>query len=259
MGTGAITSYIDVAQLVLYGFWIFFFGLIYYLIRENHREGYPMDTDRGVPTEGWPRAPAAKTYRLADGREVSVPRVGDGPPATLNAERVYRGAGSPIEPTGNPLTAGVGPGSWCVRPDVPDLDHEGAPKLVPLSLAAGCNVSARDLDPRGMTVYDAIGDAAGTVRDLWLDRGEMLFRYLDVEVPLPGNTGGSTRRVMVPMTFASVERDGVTVDALLAEQFAGAPATAASDRVTLLEEERITAYFGAGTLYADPRRTEPWL
>ena len=30
MQTGAITPYIDVAQLVLYMFWSFFFGLIYY-------------------------------------------------------------------------------------------------------------------------------------------------------------------------------------------------------------------------------------
>jgi len=29
--------------------------------------------------------------------------------------------------------------------------------------------------------------------------------------------------------------------------------------VTLLEEEKITAYFGAGTLYADPSRSEPLL
>ena len=29
MDTGAITQYVDVAQLVLYAFWIFFFGLIY--------------------------------------------------------------------------------------------------------------------------------------------------------------------------------------------------------------------------------------
>jgi photosynthetic reaction center H subunit len=47
MGTGAITQYIDVAQLVLYLFWIFFAGLIYYLRRENQREGYPMETDGG--------------------------------------------------------------------------------------------------------------------------------------------------------------------------------------------------------------------
>jgi photosynthetic reaction center H subunit len=51
----------------------------------------------------------------------------------------------------------------------------------------------------------------------------------------------------------------VSVHALYAEQFAGVPATRATDRVTLLEEERITAYYGAGTLYADPNRAEPLL
>jgi len=37
MGTGAITGYIDVAQIVLYLFWIFFFGLVYYLQMESKR------------------------------------------------------------------------------------------------------------------------------------------------------------------------------------------------------------------------------
>ena len=45
MGTGAITQYVDVAQLVLYAFWIFFFGLIFYLQRESKREGYPMHSE----------------------------------------------------------------------------------------------------------------------------------------------------------------------------------------------------------------------
>ncbi|HKK51252.1 MAG TPA: photosynthetic reaction center subunit H, partial [Myxococcota bacterium] len=31
MPTGALTGYIDVAQVVLYVFWIFFAGLIFYL------------------------------------------------------------------------------------------------------------------------------------------------------------------------------------------------------------------------------------
>ena len=35
MATGAITGYVDVAQIVLYVFWAFFAGLIYYLLREN--------------------------------------------------------------------------------------------------------------------------------------------------------------------------------------------------------------------------------
>jgi len=31
------------------------------------------------------------------------------------------------------------------------------------------------------------------------------------------------------------------------------------DQITLLEEERISAYYGAGTLYAEPSRSEPWI
>jgi photosynthetic reaction center H subunit len=54
MGIGAITTNIDVAQLVLYAFWIFFAGLIYYLVRENHREGYPMDTTAAAPSPAGP-------------------------------------------------------------------------------------------------------------------------------------------------------------------------------------------------------------
>jgi photosynthetic reaction center H subunit len=230
-------------------FWIFFFGLIYYLIRENHREGYPLDNDRGLDIQGWPRAPEPKTYLLADGREIAVPR-GEAAEVIVNAERTYRGAGSPIEPTGDVLAAGVGPGAWSqVRPDDVDLDHRGEPKIRPLSLCAGSGVSERDPDPRGMTLYDAAGDAVGVVRDLWIDCGEMSFRYLEAEV--------GPRRVLVPMTFARVNDGGVYVHALYAKQFAGVPATKASDRISLLEEERITAYYGAGMLYADDSRTEP--
>ena len=48
---GTITGYIDLAQIVLYMFWLFFAGLIYYLVREGHREGYPMETDGGSRAE----------------------------------------------------------------------------------------------------------------------------------------------------------------------------------------------------------------
>ena len=74
METGAITQYIDVAQLVLYAFWAFFAGLIFYLVRENHREGYPMDTGRedGPVVTGWP-IPDPKTYKLSNGHEVQAP------------------------------------------------------------------------------------------------------------------------------------------------------------------------------------------
>ena len=68
---------------------------------------------------------------------------------------------------------------------------------------------------------------------------------------------GGTRRVLVPMPFARITGKGVQVHALMADQFAGVPGVAAADRVTLLEEERIGAYYGAGTLYAEPSRAEP--
>jgi photosynthetic reaction center H subunit len=256
--TGAITSYFDVAQLVLYMFWIFFFGLIYYLIRENHREGYPLDNDRGLLIEGWPKAPAPKTYRLASGREVAVPR-GDEIAPPLRAERVHGFAGAPLDPVGNPLNAGVGPGAWTPRPDEADLDHHGEPKIVPLASVPEYGVSEHDPDPRGKPVVDVYGDQAGIVRDLWLDRGEALFRYLEAEVPLGTDAQGPTRRVLIPMPFASVEADRVVVHALLADQYAEVPATKTTGRVTMLEEEQIAAYFGAGTLYAEPKRAEPLL
>ncbi|MBV9775481.1 MAG: hypothetical protein JO143_00385 [Acetobacteraceae bacterium] len=53
-GTGGLTSYIDVAQMTLYGFWIFFFGLIIYLRREDKREGYPLEDPQ--PARRWRRA-----------------------------------------------------------------------------------------------------------------------------------------------------------------------------------------------------------
>jgi photosynthetic reaction center H subunit len=49
----------------------------------------------------------------------------------------------------------------------------------------------------------------------------------------------------------------VKVHALLASQWAGVPATRSSSSITLLEEEKISAYFGAGLLYAEPSRLEP--
>lgn len=46
MPTGALTGYVDVAQVVLYAFFLFFAGLVFYLRREDRREGYPSRTRR---------------------------------------------------------------------------------------------------------------------------------------------------------------------------------------------------------------------
>lgn len=63
-----ITEYIDFAQIALYAFWIFFAGLVFYLRREDKREGYPLHSDRTertggrVVVQGFPAVPPRKKY-----------------------------------------------------------------------------------------------------------------------------------------------------------------------------------------------------
>jgi photosynthetic reaction center H subunit len=251
MGTGAITQYVDVAQLVLYAFWIFFFGLVFYLVRENHREGYPVDTEggsRGVT--GWP-IPAPKTYKLAHGGEAVVPNPTPSP-QKLMAEPAHGWAGAPLVPLNdNPMLDGIGPGAWADRADVPDLDFEGRVKIVPLRAAPQFQVSAKDRDPRGLPVLGADGEVGGTVVELWVDMAESLFRYLELETP------GGARRVLLPMNFARIRKDRVEVHAILGRHFAAVPGTRSDEQVTQLEEEKIVAYYGAGLLYAEPSRVDP--
>ena len=96
MGTGAITGYIDLAQLALYAFWIFFFGLVIYLQREGQREGYPLEPDHpgGPKSELFP-SPEPKSFLLHDGRTVTVPR----PEAAFTGNAFAIFPGEPISVT----------------------------------------------------------------------------------------------------------------------------------------------------------------
>jgi photosynthetic reaction center H subunit len=255
MGTGAITSYIDVAQIALYAFWVFFAGLIYYLHREDKREGYSLESDRSggrIDVQGFPRVPKPKSYHLRDGRVVMAPNFRVSTQA-LGGTPSAGHLGSPLEPTGNPMLAAVGPGSYSDRADVVDTTVEGDARIVPLRAAPSFAVAARDRDPRGLPVVGADERVAGTVVDLWVDRAEVLFRYLEVEV------AGTNRRVLLPVNFSRIGTRQVKVRSILAAQFANVPTARAADAVTLLEEEKIVAYYGGGTLYATPDRQEPLL
>ena len=120
-----------------------------------------------------------------------------------------------------------------------------------------------------MTVLGADGRAAGVVSDVWIDRGEFLIRYLEVELAAPAAApalgltvvGAESvgRRALLPMTMAVISRRGrlVKVDAILASQFSGVPALSSPDSVTRDEEERVCAYYGGGYLYATADRAEP--
>ena len=59
------------------------------------------------------------------------------------------------------------------------------------------------------------------------------------------------------MNFARIKKDRVAVKSILGHQFADVPGTKSDNQVTLLEEEKVMAYYGGGTLYAEPSRVEP--
>ena len=254
MHTGAITQYIDVAQLVLYAFWIFFAGLIFYLHRENKREGYPLEEEnpRGrVAVQGFPAVPSPKAYLLRSGQTIWLP--GSNPDNQLTAAQVGGYPGDPISPVGNLLLAGVGPGSIGSRPDTPDLTYDDRPRIVPLRVAKSLGVDLKDTDPRGLQVVGTDGLVAGIVIDLWVDQAEHLFRYLEIQLAEPAGA----RPVLLPMGFARIKRRFVQVDSITGMQFRDVPLTRLVDRITMLEEEKVMAYYGAGTLYATADRAEP--
>jgi photosynthetic reaction center H subunit len=151
------------------------------------------------------------------------------------------------------MLAGIGPGSWANRADRPDVTYEGVPKVVPLRTVPEFRIAQGDIDPRGLPVVGADGERGGTVVDLWLDTPENLFRYLELELD------GSGRHVLLPLNFTRVGRNQVKVEAILGRHFADVPGTRQTEVVTMLEEEKIQAYYGGGTLYADPKRGEPLL
>jgi photosynthetic reaction center H subunit len=251
---GAITEHIDVAQVALYAFWLFFAALVFYLSRENRREGFPMESDSIGKDPAY--SPSPKIFRLYDGRTETQPRKERGyPPMRFRAVDPWPGA--PIEPVGDPMLANVGPGSYVHRADVAERTTHGGTRIAPLRVANDFYLDDRDPDPRGMDVVGADGLVAGKVRDIWVDRSEFLIRYLEVELSL----AEGLKTVLLPMPFAVIDekRGHVKVHSILASQFANAPSLANPDQVTLLEEDRVVAYYGAGKLYATPQRAEPLL
>ncbi len=245
----------DLASLSLWLFLVFFVLLIYYIQRENMREGYPLEDDdgRASANQGLFPVPDDKTFKLPHGRgEISVPSGQKAERANLPLAKTAAGNGFPFEPTGDPMADGVGPASWAPRRDVPELDGQGHPKIVPMSANEAFHVAA-GRDPRGLPVKAGDGEIVGTITDLWIDEPEQMVRYL--EVALEGDAG----KRLIPMTLARIHRSHVKVRILYGAQFAGVPRHASPRQVTLLEEDKISGYYGGGTLYASAARQEPLL
>lgn len=249
-------GHFDIAQLTLYLFWAFFIGLVIWLQRENMREGYPLISEvTGKPIPGALFGiPSPKTFLLPHGRgSVTLPN-GKGDDRAVAAQPTGPMPGLPLEPTGDPMADGVGPAAWAERADVPDLTHEGAPKIVPMRVATDFGIAPGEPEIIGWPVKGGDGAVAGTIADAWVDRSEQLIRYLEVDL-------GAAGRRLLPMNCAVVSNDAETirVHSIYARQFAGVPVTKSADEITFLEEEKIMAYYAGGKLYADPARLETQL
>ncbi|MEL7470258.1 MAG: photosynthetic reaction center subunit H [Pseudomonadota bacterium] len=252
---GTIIGYFDFAQLSLYLFWLFFAGLIIYLQRENMREGYPLENDDGTPAgNGGPfPLPSQKTFKLPHNLgEVSVPNdhpVDDRP---IALQQMPMSAGSPFEPTGDPMMDGVGPASWCMRADVPEYDGHGHAKIKPMRLLEDFSVVSWH-DCRGLPVVSHDKQVIGRISDLWVDVPEQLVRYLEIEL---SDDGGKR---LAPIQLVKITSDRVKVHSLYAQHFPNIPQTASDGQVTKLEEEKICGYWCGGKLYATPERLESQL
>lgn len=248
---------IDLVEIIFTLFWLFFIGLVIYIRREDKREGYPLDSDRThnsggrVQVVGFPGMAPAKRFALPHGGYAESGRA-EPPDAKIAAEPAAGYPGAPLVPTGNPMLDGVGPGAYSNRADVPEKTMHNENRIVPMRVDAEFYFSSRDPDPRGMAVIGADGETGGTVTDAWVDRSEPLLTFFELET-------ASGKHVLLPVNFTRVKRAAgeIHVNAILGAQFEDVPALASPDQITLLEEDKICAYYGGGTLYATPERQEP--
>jgi photosynthetic reaction center H subunit len=147
---------------------------------------------------------------------------------------------------------GVGPAAWAIRPELPDLTHDGEPKIVPMRVATDFSVETRDPDPRGRPVYGVDGQVGATVTG-YLGRPQ---RAAD---PLPRARRGRQPGDDSHELHAGKRNGDVHVKSVCGKHFADAPSTANPDQITLQEEDKIGAYYAGGYLYAVADRTEPLL
>ena len=140
MPTGALTGYVDVAQVVLYAFFLFFAGLVFWLRREDRREGYPLENEAvGRRKADDPiLIPRSKAFHLPGGETTYAPQAVHGRndiETGIPARKVEPWPGAPYERTDSSLQAGVGPGSWVLRHDVHDRTWDDEIRIVPLRVA----------------------------------------------------------------------------------------------------------------------------
>ncbi len=253
---GQISNQIDIPTLASWAFVFFFVALVFWLQRESKREGYPLKASPFTTElmDGFPPPPAQPlTYILNEGGTTEAPHYYEQAPTSAKPMHLFDG--TPFMPLGNPLLAGIGPGSWVMKKDVPALTERGDLLLQPLSALHEWSIQKGDADPRGMLVYDWRWTEVGRVAEVWIDRGIKIVRMLEVETNGDVHAG----RVLVPIYHTEIREKArrIRVTALWAHQFADVPMPAKPDMITGQEEERLNAYYSAGLFYRNDPATSP--
>lgn len=250
------TQQIDIPEVLFILFLLFFLGLVYHIRQEDKREGYPLETDRtnrfGARDQvvGFPPMPKPKVFL----RKFGEPILSPGPRRERDLDGIlvpkHNFPGSPYVPTGDPLVDGVGPASYALKEEVPDMTWHGEPNIVPLRKLPEHAIEGTETSPIGMDVVTRDGVRVGTVADVWINVSELFGRYLEVQA-LP-QFGAD--RIILPLAFADMRpRDKLAVVGMLtAAQFARVPRLAVPDIINFREEDRINAYYAGGYLYSKP-------
>ena len=252
----SFTQQIDIPELLVILFALFFLGLVYHIRGEDKREGYPLESDRTdnsggrVAVVGFPPMPKPKVFLRKFGEPVLAPGPRRERDLTGLLVPLHNFYGSPYVPTGDPLVDGVGPASYVLKEEVPDRMWHGEPNIQPLRVLPQHAVEGTETSPIGMDVVTRDGVRVGTVADLWINVSELFGRYLEVQA-LPAFGGD---RIILPVAFADLRprNKRAMVNMLTAEQFAKVPRLALPDTINFREEDRINAYYAGGHLYSKP-------
>ncbi|MEL7153871.1 MAG: PRC-barrel domain-containing protein, partial [Pseudomonadota bacterium] len=131
------------------------------------------------------------------------------------------------------------------------LDGHGHAKIKPMAALEEFFVCG-GRDARGLPVQSHDGAVIGRISDMWVDVPEQLVRYLEIKLE-----DGSKR--LAPIQLVRIKKDRIAVHSLYEKHFDNIPQTKSSEEVTMLEEEKICAYWCGGKLYADRDRLESQL
>ncbi|MCP9223837.1 photosynthetic reaction center subunit H [Erythrobacter sp. LQ02-29] len=221
---GGYFSGFDLPLLLVILFFIFFLGLVFYLRREDKREGYPLvqdPRDRARPRVdivGFPGLPKPKLFRMPHGLPDKY-APGPDAPDPVHGDWIG-GMGGPLVPRGDPLLSRTGAASWVERADHPDLSYDGQPVFRPLRWLENFTVAHLDADPRGMPILGCDKQVAGEVVDIWADRAEHHARFLEVAL---SPAMSETRSVAEPTYDDVGETELEPVAAIVTEEHVETP------------------------------------